>query len=68
MRYLAGHGPAEARDLAKWAGLTLRDARAGLAALGDRLRERDGGLVELKGGRGSPNRPDRGCWARLSRC
>ena len=50
LRYLAGHGPAEARDLAKWAGLTLRDARAGLAALGDRLRERDGGLVELKGG------------------
>ena len=49
LRYLAGHGPADARDLAKWAGLTLRDARAGLGALGERLRERDDGLVELKG-------------------
>jgi hypothetical protein len=48
LRYLAGHGPADARDLAKWAGLTLGDARAGVAALGDRLRERDGGLVELR--------------------
>ena len=51
LRYLAGHGPAEARDLAKWAGLPLRDARAGLAALGERLRERDGGMVELQGRR-----------------
>ena len=49
LRYLAGHGPADSRDLAKWAGVTLRDARAGLAALGERLRERDGGLVELRG-------------------
>jgi hypothetical protein len=55
LRYLAGHGPADARDLAKWAGLTLRDARAGLAALGagrvaeppQRRPERDRGLVEL---------------------
>ena len=31
-RYLAGHGPADDRDLAKWAGITLSDARAGLAA------------------------------------
>ncbi|MCU1601957.1 MAG: hypothetical protein JWO22_2666 [Frankiales bacterium] len=29
-RYLAGHGPSTDRDLAKWAGLTLRDARAAL--------------------------------------
>ena len=27
-RYLAGHGPASDRDLARWAGLPLRDARA----------------------------------------
>src|ERR1700722_258393 len=47
LRYLRGHGPAEARDLARWAGLPLRDARTGLAALGDRLRERGSGLVEL---------------------
>ena len=32
-RYLAGHGPATDRDLARWAGLPLRDARAGLAAV-----------------------------------
>lgn len=30
-RYLAGHGPADDRDLAKWAGITLRDARAALS-------------------------------------
>jgi hypothetical protein len=33
-RFLAGHGPADERDLAKWAGIGLRDARAGLAAAG----------------------------------
>jgi hypothetical protein len=33
-RYLAGHGPASDRDLARWAGIPLRDARAGLAAAG----------------------------------
>jgi hypothetical protein len=33
-RYLAGHGPAGDRDLARWAGIPLRDARAGLAAAG----------------------------------
>jgi hypothetical protein len=31
-RYLAGHAPANDRDLARWAGIPLRDARAGLAA------------------------------------
>jgi hypothetical protein len=46
-RYLAGHGPADDRDLAKWAGLPLRDARAGLAAIGPELRQRGDGLVEL---------------------
>jgi Winged helix DNA-binding domain len=34
-RYLRGHAPADDRDLAKWAGLPLRDARAGLATIGD---------------------------------
>jgi hypothetical protein len=33
-RYLAGHAPADDRDLARWAGIPLRDARAGLAAAG----------------------------------
>jgi hypothetical protein len=48
-RYLAGHGPAGDRDLARWAGLPLRDARAGLAAIAAELEERDDGLVDLAG-------------------
>ena len=36
-RYLAGHGPAIAQDLAKWAGVTLRDARRGLEVIADEL-------------------------------
>lgn len=47
-RYLVGHGPAEDRDLARWAGLPLRDARAGLAAIAAELDQREDGLVELK--------------------
>lgn len=46
-RYLAGHQPATDRDLAKWAGLPLRDARAGLKAIGSELDEGEGGLVSL---------------------
>jgi hypothetical protein len=46
-RYLAGHGPADDRDLARWAGIGLRDARAGLNAVGGELSEREGGRVEL---------------------
>ncbi len=42
-RYLAGHGPADDRDLARWAGLPLRDARAGLSAIADELTEMGGG-------------------------
>lgn len=48
-RYLVGHGPADDRDLARWAGLPLRDARAGLAAIGPQLVEREDGLVDLAG-------------------
>lgn len=48
-RYLAGHGPADDRDLAKWAGLPLRDARAGLSAIAAQLQQRRDGLVELAG-------------------
>ncbi|TKJ35142.1 winged helix DNA-binding domain-containing protein [Blastococcus sp. CCUG 61487] len=32
VRFFTGHGPATVHDLARWAGLTVRDARAGLAA------------------------------------
>jgi winged helix DNA-binding protein len=48
-RYLVGHGPADDRDLARWAGLPLRDARAGLAAIASQLEQREDGLVDLKG-------------------
>ncbi len=47
-RYLVGHGPADDRDLARWAGLPLRDARAGLKAIGSELDERADGLVQLR--------------------
>jgi len=46
-RYLVGHQPASDRDLAKWAGLPLRDARAGLKAIGSELEEGEEGLVSL---------------------
>jgi hypothetical protein len=46
-RYLAGHAPASERDLARWAGVTLRDARAGLASIGSELEVRGDGLIEL---------------------
>jgi Winged helix DNA-binding domain len=46
-RYLRGHGPASAADLAAWAGLALRDARAGLSAIASQLVERPAGLVDL---------------------
>jgi hypothetical protein len=46
-RYLRGHGPATDRDLANWAGLPLRDARAGLNAIAPELALRDDGLLDL---------------------
>jgi hypothetical protein len=56
-RYLAGHAPADARDLARWSGLALRDARAGLAAIAAELRERPDGLLELAKRRKAPAEP-----------
>jgi hypothetical protein len=47
-RYLVGHGPADERDLAKWAQLSLRDARAGLNAIASELEQRPDGLVDLQ--------------------
>lgn len=47
-RYLAGHAPAEDRDLARWAGLPLGDARAGLKAIASELAERPDGLLALR--------------------
>ena len=56
-RYLAGHGPASDRDLARWAGLPLRDARAGLKAIGSELEEvpdGSGGRSQARGSQGAP--------------
>jgi hypothetical protein len=47
-RYLAGHGPAGETDLARWAGLPLGDARAGLRTIAPELHERVDGLVDLR--------------------
>jgi len=44
-RYLAGHAPAADRDLARWAGIGLVDARLGLARCG--AIQRADGLAEL---------------------
>ena len=46
-RYLAGHAPAADSDLARWAGIGLRDARLGLARCG--AVQRADGLAELPG-------------------
>jgi winged helix DNA-binding protein len=46
-RYLAGHGPAGDRDLARWAGLPLRDARAALNAIASEIEVGADGLVDL---------------------
>ena len=37
VRYFESHGPATLRDFAWWSGLTTADAKAGIAAAGDRL-------------------------------
>ena len=44
-RYLAGHAPAADRDLARWAGIGLRDARLALARCG--AVQRTDGLAQL---------------------
>jgi hypothetical protein len=47
-RFLVGHQPAGDRDLARWAGLPLRDARAGLAAIAAELEQGEDGLLRLR--------------------
>jgi hypothetical protein len=37
VRYLRSHGPATVHDLARWAGLTVRDVRRGIAVAGPAL-------------------------------
>jgi hypothetical protein len=55
-RYLAGHSPATERDLAKWAGLPLRDARRALRNIAADLDEGEDGLVRLAGPAGEAGR------------
>ncbi len=45
-RYFASHGPATARDFARWTGLTLADTRRGIEANSARLTAEDHGGVE----------------------
>jgi hypothetical protein len=47
-RYLVGHGPATAADLARWAKITLGDARRGLKAIARRTEDLGDGLVDLR--------------------
>jgi hypothetical protein len=47
-RYLAGHGPATDRDLARWAGIPVGQARRGLGAISSQLTDLGDGLVDLK--------------------
>jgi hypothetical protein len=56
-RFLAGHGPGDEADLARWAGITLGDARRGLRAAAGDLAERSGGLVDLAGRPAPEGRP-----------
>jgi hypothetical protein len=41
LRYFHGHGPATVADLARWSGLTVGDARRGIAICGRRLTTLD---------------------------
>ena len=56
-RYLAGHGPADAPDLARWAGITLGDARIAFGGIEAELAERPGGLVDLADREEAPGLP-----------
>ena len=46
-RYLAGHGPADAHDLAKWAGIPRGRARRGLEMIADDVVLCGGSLVDV---------------------
>ena len=67
-RYLAGHGPADAQDLARWAGVTLGDARRGIAAQRPGCASGRTGWSNRPAGGGSPDCRRRGCSERSTRC
>jgi hypothetical protein len=48
-RYLAGHAPAGPPDLAKWAGITIGDARLGFDAIADEVDTVGDDLVVVAG-------------------
>lgn len=56
-RYLVGHGPASDRDLARWAGISLGDARRGIRGVRPTVVEDPDGLVHLPGLHRAPTRP-----------
>jgi hypothetical protein len=56
-RYLTGHGHADKRDMAKWAGLPLRDIRSGLGAIASELDQQPDGLIDLVARAPVANRP-----------
>jgi hypothetical protein len=57
-RYLAGHGPANAQDLARWANIGLGDARRGLSALGEETQTDSDGGVRLASAASAGPPPD----------
>jgi hypothetical protein len=46
-RYFVGHGPADERDLSRWAGLPLGDVRVALSAIAGDLEQRSDGLLDV---------------------
>jgi hypothetical protein len=56
-RFFLGHGPATVQDLARWAGITLRDARAGLALARPELAVLDVEGIEHLMDPATPDRP-----------
>lgn len=56
-RFFLGHGPATAHDLARWAGIPVRDARAGLAAARSELAALEVDGVEHLLDPAAPDRP-----------
>ncbi|MBV8301478.1 MAG: AlkZ family DNA glycosylase [Candidatus Dormibacteraeota bacterium] len=56
-RYLAGHAPASDRDLAKWAGISLGEARRALSAIASEVTDCGDGMVRLRGRPGQGGMP-----------
>lgn len=63
-RFVAGHGPVALTDLTRWARVTLGEARAALAGLGDQVERItvDGEELWLSPGAGLPTRRPRDAW------